>query len=167
MFRKILWSVVVGFALSAVPQSAMAQSGDLHVGLSYDLVYHEVDDTSNGGFHADVSKGPRNGINWLGEVGLNHFFRRTVTSYQGGVRLPMGEKYYTPFVQILAGIYHCNACDSTDFSLQPGFGVDFRPKGRSFEVRAQFDVRHVFIKGFEDYNGFRLSGGIVLPISLQ
>jgi hypothetical protein len=169
MFQHLVRYAVCGLALAGLmgmARTASAQSSDLTVGLGYDLVYHEVDSTSNAGFHLDVAKGQAPHSSWVGEFGINHFFKSTVSSYMGGARFPMGKASggYKPFVQLLAGAYHCNACDSTDFALQPGLGVDVQPKKHNFKIRGQFDIRHVFVKNFEDYNGFRISGGIVLPI---
>jgi len=158
--------------LSAGAGTAVAQEADSYgfaASGSYDLVYHQVEDTSNVGLHVDISKAlgstvDDKRISVVGEIGVNHFFNATETSYLAGGRIPiLTTDSYEPFVQVLLGAQHCNLCASTNFALQPGGGVDFHTK-HAFKIRAAFDIRHVFIKDVEDYNAFRLSGGIVIPL---
>jgi hypothetical protein len=136
---------------------------------SYDLVYREDSDVSNAGAHFDLAgtvkrDAPIVGI--VGEAGFDHFAGATVATVLGGVRLriPIDNRRILPFVQVLAGLYHCGVCDEDDLALQAGGGVDFRIPRKNFRLRAQLDVRHV-LDAFGSFDGVRLSGGIVLPLN--
>ena len=157
--------------LGAGAASAAAQGTDAYSltgTVSYDLVYHQPGTTSNAGIHFDISNMistmiVRRPLSAVGELGFNHFSGATVSSFLVGGRIPVGTiATYEPFFQLLLGIHHC--CRSTNFALQPGVGVDF-PTTRNFRIRAAFDVRRVFANDSEDFNGIRLSGGIVFPLN--
>jgi hypothetical protein len=161
-------SCAAAFVYLLVAAPAPAQTAAAYqtaVGASYDLVYHQVDSTSNAGFHVDLSRAlaAKADTSIVGEIGVNHFFRGTASSFLGGGRMKVsGRPKYQPFVQVLLGIYH--SAGGTNFAIQPGAGADFMPKGRAFRLRVQVDLRHVFVSDVEDFNPFRLSGGIVLGL---
>ena len=153
--------------------SASAQSRDPYFSTfsaNYDLIYHQLDTTSNAGAHFDVASTFKRDIPFIGpvgEVGFNHFDGATVSSVMGGarIRIPANDRRFLPYAQLIVGLYHCGACNVNDFALQGGGGVDFRvTDNRNFRIRAQVDVRHVFDE-FVSFNAARLSGGIVLPLN--
>jgi hypothetical protein len=169
--RSRLFAVCAGLLLvGAAP--VFAQSADpffTTFSANYDLIYQEESDVSDVGVHFDLSStvkrdSPILGI--VGEVGFDHFGGYTVGSVLGGARLriPIDNRQILPFGQLLLGLYHCGACNENDVALQAGGGVDFRIPGRSFRLRAQFDVRHVFAS-LVGFDAVRLSGGIVLPLN--
>ena len=154
-----------------VPSIASAQSSDpffADVSANYDIVYHELDDTSNLGGHFDIATTITRNTPFLvlaGEVGVNHFEGANVSSFLGGLRLrlPNMGPNVLPFLQVLLGLYHCGTCNINDFALQGGGGLDFRLARRSPRIRAQVDVRHMFDK-VEDFNAVRVSLGLVFPL---
>ena len=165
--------VACGFLVLLSATSVFAQSRDPYFttfSANYDVVYHEENTTSNLGAHFDLASTFKRDVPYIGpvgEVGFNHFEGATIVSAMGGarVRIPSGDGRFLPYAQGVIGLYHCGACDVNDFAIQGGAGVDFRvSNNHSFRVRAQLDVRHVF-DSFEDFNGVRLSGGIVLPLN--
>jgi hypothetical protein len=165
-------STIVGVLLLAV-SSASAQSRDpffATLSANYDLVYHELQDTSNLGAHFDVASTIKRDVPFLslvGEVGINHFNDANVSSYLGGprLRLPNTGPHVLPFIQFFAGLYHCGACDINDFAIQGGGGVDFRlSRNNDFRIRTQVDVRHTF-DSLDDFNAVRVAVGVVLPLN--
>jgi hypothetical protein len=153
----------VGAAQSTGPYSTTFSA-------NVDVAYHELGDVSNAGAHFDLAgtitrDTPMVAI--VGEAGFNHFSDATVASVLGGarVRIPIEDARFLPFGELLLGLYHCSVCNENDLALQAGGGVDFRlPRRRSFMLRAQLDFRHVFA-GSGGFDAFRLSGGVVLPLS--
>jgi hypothetical protein len=153
--------------------SASAQSRDPYVSTfsaNYDVVYHELSDTSNVGAHFDVATTIKREVPFLvlaGEVGVNHFNDATVSSFLGGVRLrfPNAAPSVLPFAQFVVGLYHCGPCNINDFAIQGGGGLDFKVSpSNDLRVRGQVDVRHMF-DSVEDFNAVRLSIGLVIPLN--
>src|SRR5690349_9079391 len=76
-----------------VTSTASAQSPDPYAttfSANYDIVYHELNDTSNVGGHFDLATTLTRDVPFLvlaGEVGVNHFRDATVSSFLGGLRL--------------------------------------------------------------------------------
>jgi hypothetical protein len=151
-------------------RSASAQSRDPYVtdfSLNYDAVYHETGATSNVGAHFDVASTFNHHapfIGPVGEVGINHFDGGNVVSALGGLRLRSNvDRLILPFVQVVAGVYHCGVCGTNDFAIQGGGGVDFGRRDNEFRIRAQVDFRRVF--NGPDFSGVRFSLGVVLPLN--
>ena len=153
--------------------SVSAQSVDPYAATfsaNYDLVYHELGDTSNLGAHFDVASTVTRDVPYLvvvGEVGVNHFTDANVSSFLGGarLRLPNAAPRVLPFGQVLLGLYHCGACDINDFAIQFGGGVDVKlARNNDVRIRGQIDVRHMF-DSIEDFNAVRLSVGVVVPLN--
>jgi hypothetical protein len=168
--RTRLLLLVSTFVLAA--SSVSAQSRDPYFATltpSYDLIYHELGETSVFGAHIDVARTIKRDLPYLtlaGEFGINHFEDATVTSYLGGLRLrlPNIGDNLLPFVQGFAGLYHCGACHISDFALQGGGGVDFRwHRSSEIRIRTALDFRHMFDE-LEDFNAVRLSVGLVFPL---
>jgi hypothetical protein len=152
-------------------RSASAQSRDpFHTdfSLNYDAVYHETGATSHLGAHFDVASTFNHHapfIGPVGEVGINHFDGGNIVSALGGLRLRSNvDRLILPFVQVIAGLYHCGVCDTNDLTIQGGGGVDFGRRDNTFRIRAQVDVRHVFNNPI-DFNAVRFSLGVVLPLN--
>jgi hypothetical protein len=137
---------------------------------NYDLVYHELGDTSNLGAHFDVGSTITRDVPYLvvvGEAGVNHFTDANVSSFLGGarLRLPNAAPRLLPFAQVLLGLYHCGACDINDFALQVGGGLDVKlARHNDVRIRGQVDVRHMF-DSVEDFNAVRVSVGVVVPLN--
>jgi len=151
-------------------QSASAQSRDPYFSTfsaNYDVVYHEPGATSHAGAHFDVASTLKRDVPFIGpvgEVGFNHFDGGTVVSVMGGLRVRANTDYWVlPYGQFILGLDHCGVCDSNDFALQGGGGVDFRTASPNVRIRVQFDLRHVFATS--GFNAGRLSAGIVLPLN--
>jgi len=156
-----------------IASSVSAQSRDPFFATftpSYDLIYHELGETSAFGGHFDVGRTIKRDSPFLtlaGEVGINHFGDANVSSFLGGVRVRLAniDNNVLPFGQGFAGLYHCGVCDINDFALQLGGGVDWRARrGSDLRIRTQFDWRHMF-DGFGDFNAARLSVGVVFPLN--
>jgi hypothetical protein len=169
--RTRLLLLVAPIVLAASPVAA--QSGDPYYATftpSYNLVYHELGETSAFGGHFDIATTIKRDTPFLslaGEVGLNHFADANVSSFLGGVRvrLPNITDNVLPFVAGFGGLYHCGACEINDFALQGGGGVDWRAHRRSdLRIRTQLDFRHIF-DSFGDFNAVRLSLGVVIPLN--
>ena len=165
--RIVLPLAAVLFLLS---HSVSAQSRDPYFSTfsaNYDFVYHEPGATSNAGAHFDLASTVKRDppfIRPVGEVGFNHFDAGTVVSVMGGLRVRANTDYWVlPYAQLIVGLYHCGVCDSNDFALQGGGGVDLRTASPNVRVRIQFDLRHVFAAS--GFNAGRLSAGIVLPLN--
>jgi hypothetical protein len=165
-------ATIVGVLLLAV-SSVSAQSRDpffTTLSASYDLVYHELDDTSNLGAHFDVGSTVKRDLPFLsvaGEIGVDHFNDANVSSYLGGARLRLSNAgpHLLPFIQFLAGLYHCGPCEINAFAIQGGGGIDFRmSRTHDFRIRTQVDVRHMF-DTLEDFNAVRVSVGVVMPLN--
>src|SRR5690349_3662803 len=162
--RLFFLSACVIAGLLLAPQRAAAQSSDpffADFSANYDIVYHELDETSNLGGHFDLATTIKRDVPFLvlaGEVGVNHFEDANVSLYLGGLRLrlPNLGPNVLPFLQVLLGLYHCGPCDINDFALQGGGGLDFRLARRSPRIRAQLDVRHMF-DTIEGFNAVRVS----------
>jgi hypothetical protein len=163
---------VVGLLLLSV-SPAFAQSRDPYFATftpSYDVVYHEPDETSGAGAHFDIASTIKRDVPFLslaGEIGVNRFEGATVSSFMGGVRLRMLNAgiHVLPFVQAFGGLYHCGACNINDFAIQGGGGVDIRfSTTNALRFRAGVDVRHTFDE-FGDFNAVRVSAGIVIPLN--
>ncbi len=159
--------------LLVAASSVSAQSVDPYASTfsaSYDLVYHELGDTSNLGAHFDIASTVTRNAPYLavvGEVGVNHFSDATVSSFLGGarLRLPNAAPRVLPFAQFLLGLYHCGACEINDFAIQGGAGLDVKlARNNDVRVRGQVDVRHMF-DSVDDFNAVRLSIGIVVPLN--
>ena len=170
--RTRLLLLVTPFLLAAA-SSVSAQSRDPYFATftaSYDLIYHELDETSALGGHFDIASTIKRDVPFLslaGEIGINHFEDANVSSFLGGarLRLPNAGRNVLPFVQVLVGLYHCGVCDINDFALQGGGGLDFRARrGSDLRIRAQVDVRHMFDE-IEDFNAVRLAVGVVFPLN--
>lgn len=166
LFASLLISII-----AAAPVSA--QSVDpFHTTFSgnYDLVYHELGDTSNLGAHFDIASTVTRDIPYLvvlGEVSVDHFNDANVSSYLGGarLRLPNIGTSALPFAQFGAGLYHCGPCAINDFAIQGGAGIDFKlAYSNLFRIRAQVDVRHMF-DSVQDFNAVRVAFGIVMPLN--
>jgi hypothetical protein len=169
--RTRLLLLVAAFLL--VASSVSAQSRDPFFATftpSYDLIYHELGETSAFGGHFDLGTTIKRDVPFLtlaGEVGLNHFGDANVSSFLGGARVRFAniDNNLLPFVQGFAGLYHCGVCDINDFALQLGGGVDWRThRSSDLRIRTQFDWRHMF-DSFGDFNAARLSIGVVFPLN--
>jgi hypothetical protein len=171
--RISLITIIGVLSFSFAATSASAQSRDPYfatANANYDLIYHETGDTSVAGAHFDLAGTVKRDVPFLGivgEIGVNHFDNATVSSYMGGARLriPNLTPSVLPFAQIVLGLYHCGACNTNDFAIQGGAGLDFKVSSSDIiRVRAQLDIRHVF----DDVQGFspvRVSAGIVFPLN--
>lgn len=149
---------------NAAPTSS--EDYDLSVGAIYDFVMNEYNLTSNVGVHFDVAqrflRGNSMNVSGVGEIGFNHFEDATLQSYLGGVRFAGSySRRFQPFAQVLLGAEHC--CDSTNFAIQPGFGIDI-PWRPAFAIRGQVDWRHVY-SDFDDADGLRIGVGVVFPLN--
>ena len=160
-------------SLLLAASSVSAQSRDPYFATftaGYDLIYHELDETSSLGGHFDLASTIKRDIPFLtfaGEVGVNRFEDVNVSSFMAGprLRLPNIGRNVLPFAQVFAGLYHCGACDINDFALQGGVGLDFRAtRGSDIRIRTQLDVRHMF-DDFNDFNAVRLGIGVVFPLN--
>ena len=163
----------IGVLVLLAATSSSAQSPDPYfatVGANYDLVYHETGETSGVGAHVDIAGTIKRDVPFLGamgEIGVNHFDRGTVSDFMGGarLRLPNASLRVLPFAQFLLGLYHCGICNVNDFAIQGGGGLDFKlAASNDIRIRAQLDVRHVF----DDVQGFtpvRVSAGVVFPLN--
>jgi hypothetical protein len=169
--RTRLLLLVAPFLL--VASSVSAQSRDPFFATftpSYDLIYHELGETSAFGGHFDLGTTIKRDVPYLtlaGDVGINHFDDVNVSSFLGGARVRLAniDNNLLPFVQGLVGLYHCGVCDINDFALQLGGGVDWRAHRRSdLRIRTQFDWRHMF-DDFGDFNAVRVSVGVVFPLN--
>ena len=170
--RTRLLLFIAPFVLAA--STVSAQSRDPYFTTftaAYDLIYHELSETSAVGGHFDIASTIKRDVPFLslaGEVGINHFDGANVSSFLGGPRLRLpniGDGNILPFVQFLAGLYHCGPCDINDFAIQGGGGVDFRARRNSdIRIRTQLDVRHMF-DDFEDFNAVRVAVGVVFPLN--
>jgi hypothetical protein len=171
--RRLLTLLTCAGTLFITASAASAQSIDPYAATfsaNYDLVYHELGDTSNLGAHFDVASTVTRAAPYLvlvGEVGVNHFSDANVSSFLGGarLRLPNAAPRVLPFAQFLLGLYHCGACDINDFAIQGGAGLDVKlARSNDVRIRGQVDVRHMF-DAVEDFNAVRLSIGIVVPLN--
>jgi opacity protein-like surface antigen len=156
----------VAAAPAAAQQPTSADAYDLNVGALYDVALNEWNDTSNVGLHLDVAmrflRGGSMNVAGVGEIGFNHFEDYTLSNYMGGVRFAGNySRRFSPFAQFLLGAEHC--CDSTNFAIQPGVGVDIPWKPR-FAFRGQVDWRHVY-SDLDDADGLRVAVGVVFPLS--
>ncbi len=167
---SVLLSGVFLLGILAAPATAQqptsAQEYDLSAAALYDAVLNEWNEASNVGIHFDVSKrflqGTTMNVAGVGEVGFNHFENYTLSSYFGGVRFAGNySARFSPFAQFLLGAEHC--CDSTNFAIQPGVGVDV-PWKPQFAIRGQVDWRHVYTD-LDDADGLRISVGVVFPLN--
>jgi hypothetical protein len=152
-------------------RSASAQSRDpffTDFSLNYDAVYHETGATSNVGAHFDVASTFNHHapfIGPVGEVGINHFNGGSVVSALGGLRVRSNvDRLILPFVEVVAGLYHCGVCGTNALAIQGGGGVDFGRRDNKFRIRAQVDLRRVFNNPV-DFNAVRFSLGVVLPLN--
>lgn len=162
MRNRVIGSCLLAASLLFVgASSASAQDGGTTVSANYDFVYHEFNETSAAGAHFDVAKSV--GVfDVVGEIGFNHFDGATTSSYSAGARWALpGSAKAAPFVQLLAGAWHC--CDETDFHLQPGVGVDFATSS-ALTIRGQVDLRHIFLSDIDDENAVRASVGVVFNL---
>jgi hypothetical protein len=171
--RTRLLLLVTPLLLAA--SSVSAQSRDPYFTTftpSYDLVYHELGETSTLGGHFDVAttiKRHEPFLSLAGEIGINHFEDANVSSFLGGprLRLPNINQNLLPFAQVFLGLYHCGVCDINDFAIQFGGGVDWRARRSSdLRIRTQLDLRHMFDE-FDDFNAVRLSVGVVFPLNIH
>ena len=170
--RTRLLLFIAPFVLAA--STVSAQSRDPYFATftaAYDVIYHELSETSVVGGHADIASTIKRDVPYLtlaGEVGINHFDGANVLSFLGGPRLRLpniGDGNILPFVQFFAGLYHCGPCDINDFAIQGGGGVDFRARRNSdIRIRTQLDVRHMF-DDFADFNAVRVAVGLVFPLN--
>jgi hypothetical protein len=169
---KIRLLIVLGVLVLAA-HSVSAQSPSTYsttFSANFDVAYHETGVDSHAGAHFDVAGALKQDVpvvDIVGEASFNHFSDWTVASVLGGarVRIPIENDRFLPFAQVLFGLYHCSLCNVNDPALQAGGGVDFQlPELRSFRLRAQADFRHVFASA-GGFDGLRLSGGIVLPLT--
>jgi len=144
-------AILAAAALFLFVDSVSAQSRDpffTDLSANYDILYHEPGANSNAGAHVDVASTIKRDVPFIGpvgEFGFNHFDGGTVVDVMGGLRIRANTRYFVlPFAQALAGLYHCGVCDTNDFALQFGGGVDFRTGSPNVRVRVQFDYRRVF-----------------------
>jgi hypothetical protein len=166
-----LFTLLAGLLFLFAP-SVGAQSRDPYftdLSANYDVVYHEENATSNAGAHFDVASTFKRDVPYIGpvgEVGFNHFDSATVVSVMGGarIRIPDNTRRILPYAQVLAGLYHCGVCNTNNFAIQGGGGLDFRMSGNDYRIRTQLDVRHVSDPLF-GFNAVRFSVGIVLPLN--
>ena len=159
------------FAVSSV--SAQTQSRDPYFATftpSYDVIYHELGETSAFGGHFDIATTIKRDVPFLtiaAQVGINHFDDANVSSFLGGVRvrLPNLTDNLLPFVQGFGGLYHCGVCDINDFAIQGGGGIDWRAhRGSDLRIRTALDFRHIFDE-FGDFNAVGVSVGVVIPLN--
>lgn len=149
--------LVIGCLLLVGVHSASAQ--DVTVSASYDILYHQFEETTAVGVHFDAAKsfGLLAGV---GEIGFNRLEQSTVVSFAGGGRYMIpysASAKLQPAVQVLLGLWHCGPCDVNELFIQPGFLVDI-PRSDTFKIRAQFDIRRIFFD-FGGENAQRLSFG--------
>ncbi|MGE3511025.1 MAG: hypothetical protein AB7N65_19310 [Vicinamibacterales bacterium] len=161
-----LFLLGVGNAPAAAQPPTSSEIYDLNVGVAYDLVLNEWNEASNVGLHFDVAKrfieGNNMSVAGVGEIGFNHFENFTLSNYLGGVRFSGNySRRFSPFAQFLLGAEHC--CDTTDFAIQPGVGIDF-PWSTRFAIRGQVDWRHVYTD-LDDADGLRIGVGVVIPLN--
>ena len=165
--------LVVCACLMLASRPAFAQPAGAYLttfSANIDVAYHETRLDSSAGAHVDIAGTVKRDlplVEVVGEAGFNHFSNATVATILGGarVRIPIQDNRFLPFAAALLGLYHCSVCDENDLTLQAGGGVDFRvPHRTAFRLRAQLDFRHVFAAR-AGFDGLRLSGGIVLPLS--
>lgn len=160
MRNRVIGSCLLAASLLFVgSRPAAAQDSGVSVSGNYDFYYHELEESSGVGAHFDVAKA-LGLVDVVGEIGFNHFDGATDSSYQGGLRYNLAYaqgKQFKPFVQFLLGAWHC--CETTEFVIQPGVGVDFGT-GKGFDIRVGYDYRRIF---FEDngVNAHRVSAGVV------
>ncbi|MEO8482417.1 MAG: hypothetical protein ABI634_09430 [Acidobacteriota bacterium] len=154
-------SVLCGAAfLLATAAPAFAQ-GTVGAGISF---LHGTGDTAPGVTidYSNVKPAvDRATVGFVGDFGLNRSNGVTLTSYQGGVRVGIpGNAKVHPFAQFVVGAEHC--CSSTNFTLQPGVGVDI-PINETLNFRAQIDFRTVRVDG-ASFNEQRYTFGVSLPV---
>jgi hypothetical protein len=171
--RTRILLLIAPILLTASSASAQTQSRDPYFATftpSYNLIYHELGETSAFGGHFDIATTIKRDTPFLSlaaEVGINHFEDANVSSFLGGVRarLPNITDNLLPFVSGFGGLYHCGVCDINDFALQGGGGVDWRAhRSSDLRIRTQLDFRHIF-DAFGDFNAVRLSVGVVIPLN--
>src|SRR5262245_5094943 len=167
--------VIVAACLMLAARSAQAQPAGAYLttmSANVDVAYHETRFDSNAGAHVDFAGTVKRDlpmVEIVGEAGFNHFSGATVATILGGARarIPIEDNRFLPFAAALLGLYHCSVCNENNLALQAGGGVDFRvPHRTAFRLRAQLDFRHVFAAR-AGFDGLRLSGGIVLPLSAR
>jgi hypothetical protein len=128
-------SVALGLLLLGIGAPAMAQSqhptattdsGTIGLGLT---ALHENYGTGKGGeidlqvagFKADS----RLGMGLVIDGSFNLFDGFTETTMMGGVRFALrSNARIRPFGQLLVGVEHCDACKTTDPTIEPAVGVD-------------------------------------------
>ena len=144
--------VLIGGVRGAAAQTTVAAN--------YDFVLHELTETSWLGAHGDVAK-YWGSIAAVGEVGANHFDQATVITLAPGVRYAIGTgtDSIQPSVQAVLGLWHCSACETNEFFVQPGVVVDWA-RSDGLKIRFQFDVRRIFFD-FGGETAERVSAGVV------
>jgi hypothetical protein len=107
----------------------------------------------------------RRSLDLSARVGINPFNGGSVVSALGGLRLRSNvDRLILPFVEVVAGLYHCGVCGTNALAIQGGGGVDFGRRDNKFRIRAQVDLRRVFNNPV-DFNAVRFSLGVVLPLN--
>ena len=141
--RPAMWGIL-GLALSVTFGSAAVASGQTSIAVNYDPLLHELTENSSVGAHGDVTRA-FGSIAALGDIGVNHFNQATVITLAPGVRYPFTQSPSSkiqPAAQIVAGLWHCAACEVNAFFFQPGLILDYA-RGAGMKVRFQFDVRRI------------------------
>ena len=164
--------MLVAFLFSVLASSASAQSRDpffTTFSAYYDLVYHELNDTSNLGAHFE-SRRPSSAASHSSHssrksasiISTMRTCRHSWWVHGCAWRMRAHECCRT---SSYAGLYHCGACDITDFAISGGGGVDFKlARNNNVRIRTQVDVRHMF-DDVESFNAVRFSLGVVLPLN--
>lgn len=172
--RSMSWGLAATLFLTAQAGVASAQTTDTTLGISYSFFrfLEGADLNLPAGWLVSFAKpiDRRSAISVVGEIAGNYRseFGETlkVHTYQGGLRLSgrTAPGVY-PFAQILLGGMTSGCCgtSSTNFMIEPGFGVDFAmSRGVAFRGGISLPI------GFDDgdaIKSLRLQAGIVLPIS--
>jgi hypothetical protein len=104
--------------------------------------------------------------NFAGQVSWAHVEGENLLSFLGGITLrpeDVANKKYVPFGRVLGGF--ARSFGSSAFELQFGGGVDI-PWKPNMMVRIQGEIPIFFAEGGSD-SGFRLTGGITIPLKRQ
>lgn len=163
MFKHVYSVCLVAAALVLAAESRLVAQEAVQVAASYDVVYHEFEETSAAGAHFSAAV-PIAYFKGVAEVGFNRFDGATVSSFLAGAQWTLGRasQKIEPAVQLLIGAWRC--CRETNLTLQPGVLVDYHYSS-SLALRAEVAVRRIFIDDFDDANAVRVSAGVVWALS--
>lgn len=153
--------VAAAFVLGGSPV-AFAQDR-VEVAASYDVLYHEFQETSAAGAHVSAAV-PIASFKGVAEVGVNRFDGATVSSFLAGGQWALGRTGRTiePSVRLLLGAWRC--CAETNLAFQPAVLVDYRYTP-ALAIRGEVAVRRIFISDVDDATAVRVSAGVVWTLS--